>query len=126
MSRFRLLLTLVMASSALVVLAGGASAASSPSPKFCAAVNKIGSGQDSGNPTPQQAAKTYKQFQAAAKHAPKKVKAAGKKIASLLKSISKITPNNVSDLAKIYTSKHYKGYARAVVKFFTYSARCAT
>ncbi len=126
MIRFRILCVAMLALSALAVLAVPAGAASSPSPKFCAAVAKIGSGTNGSNPTPQQAAKTYKQFKAAAKYAPKKVKSAGNTIASLLKKVADIKPSNVGDLAKFYTSKDYKGYAKSVVKFFTYSARCTT
>ena len=126
MIRLRILCVAMLALSALAVVAVPASAASSPSAKFCAAAAKIGSGNNGSNPTPQQAAKTYKQFQAAAKYAPKKVKKAGNTIASLLKKISHITPNNVSDLSKVYTSSTYKGYAKSVVTFFTYAARCTS
>jgi hypothetical protein len=101
-------------------------AADTPSAKFCAAAAKIGSGDSSGTPTPQQAAKNYKQFQAAAKYAPSNVKKAGNSIASLLKKVSEIKPSNASDLAKFYTSNDYKGYAKAIVTFFTFSGQCVT
>jgi spermidine/putrescine-binding protein len=126
MVRFRILCVAILALSTVAVVAIPAGAASSPSAKFCAAAAKIGSGNNSGQPTPKQAAKTYKQFQAAAKYAPKKVKSAGKNIASLLKKVADINPSNVTDLAKFYTSGSFKGYAKAVVTFFTYSARCTS
>lgn len=124
MSRVRILLAAVLAVSVLAVLAGPASAASTPSPKFCTAVSKIGSNDTGDSPTPQQAAKTFKQFKAAAKYAPTKVKNAANTIASVLGKIAKIKPSNVSDLAGIYTSKTFKAYPKAVGTFFSYSATC--
>jgi hypothetical protein len=116
----------MFALAAVAAAAIPAGAADTPSAKFCSAVAKIGSGDSSGNPTPQQAAKNYKQFQAAAKYAPANVKKAGNTIASLLKKVSEIKPSNAGDLAKFYTSNDYKGYAKAVVTFFTFSGQCAT
>ena len=126
MFRVRILLAAALAVSVLVVLAGPASAASSPSPKFCSAVSKIGSNDNGSSPTPAQAAKTFKQFKAAAKYAPAKIKSAANTIASLLSKIAKIKPSNVSDLTGIYTSKTFKAYPKAVSTFFLYSADCGT
>jgi len=123
MSRVRILLAAALAVSVLAVLAGPASAASAPSPKFCTAVSKIGS-NTGDSPSPQQAAKTFKQFKTAAKYAPKRVKSAANTIASVLSRIAKVKPSNVSDLTGIYTSKTFKAYPKAVSTFFLYSAGC--
>ncbi|MFI5372467.1 MAG: hypothetical protein ACHQ52_12985 [Candidatus Eisenbacteria bacterium] len=116
----------VLALSAFVVLAAPAGASSStPSPKFCTAISKIGSGNSGGgSPTQKEAARTYKQFKAAAKLAPSKVKSAGNKIASVLGKIATIKPSNAKDLANFYSSSDFKAYGKAVTTFFAYAATC--
>jgi len=126
MFRVRILLAAVLAASALAVLAGPADAADKPSAKFCAAAAKIGSNSNGNSPTPQQAAKTYKQFKAAGKFAPAKVKAAANQIGSLLQKIAQIKPSNAGDLADLYTSSDFKKYPRAVTTFFLFQAKCGT
>jgi ribosomal protein L5 len=120
-----LLLAAVLAATTLVVLAGPASAAKSPSSKFCTAVSKIGD-NTSGKPTPEQAKKTYKQFKAAGKYAPAKVKKAANTIASFLSKLANVSPSNASELAGLYTSTNFRTYPKAVSTFFLYSARCGT
>ena len=125
MFRVRILLAAVLAASTLVVLAGPASAADGPSNKFCAAVDKIGD-NTGDSPTPLQAKKTFKQFKAAGKYAPKNVKKAANTIATFLSKIANVSPDNVSDLAGIYSSSGFRAYPKAVSTFFLYSARCGT
>jgi len=130
MARIRLLGLAVLALSTLGLLAAPAgahvAAATGPSAKFCSAAAKIGTGEKGGSPTPATAAKTFKQFKAAAKYAPAKVKAAGNRIASVLTKIAEIKPTNASDLAKFYTSGDFKSYESAVVTFFQYTEQCTS
>ncbi len=131
MARIRLLGFAVLALSTLGLLAAPAvahvaDATGSPSKQFCTAVGKIGTGDNGNTPTPQEAAKTFKQFKTAAKYAPAKVKAAGNRIASVLGKIAEVKPSNASDLAKFYTSSDFKAYGKAVITFFTYSGQCTS
>ena len=125
MFRVRILVVAVLAASTLVVLAGPASAADSPSAKFCAAVERIGD-KTSGKPTPEQAKKTFKQFKAAGTYAPAKVKDAANTIATFLSKLANVSPTNVSELADVYTSNNFRAYPKAVSTFFLYSAKCGT
>lgn len=125
MFRVRILLVAVLAASTLVVLAGPASAADSPSAKFCAAVERIGD-EPSGKPTPDDAKETFKQFKAAGKYAPAKVKNAANTIATFLSKVANVSPTNVSELASVYTSRSFRAYPKAISTFFLYSARCAS
>jgi hypothetical protein len=126
-SKVRLLLVAIVAMSSLVVLAGPAVASvpAAPSAKFCSAYSKIGNGSSSSQSLQQQAG-SVKQFQAAAKLAPGKIKTAGNQIASVLSKVAKIKPSNVADLANLYKTSDYKAYGKAIVTFFTYGASCAT
>jgi hypothetical protein len=123
MFRVRILLVVALAASTLVVLAGPASAADSPSAKFCAAVENIGD-NTGDQPTPAQAKETFKDFKAAGRYAPAKVKKAANTISSYLSRIANVSPTNVSDLTELYTSNSFRAYPKAITTFFLYSARC--
>jgi len=126
MRRLWILMAALMAFGALAVVAPGAGAASTPSPKFCAAVQKIGtngSGAKSNDPTA--LAKDANQFKAAGKLAPGNVKSAANNIASVLSKVKNYA-KNPTDLAKLYSSSDFSKYTKSITTFFTYSASCTS
>jgi hypothetical protein len=114
----------VLAFGGLALLAPGAGAASTPSPKFCAAANKIGSNKGNSSDL-QKFSKLASTFKAAGKYAPAKVKSAANNIASVLTK-AKALVKNPTDLAKIYTSSDFKNYGNSISTFFVYAAQCAS
>ena len=122
MRRLWILMAALMAFGALAVVAPGAGAASAPSPKFCAAVQKIGTGSSSTE-SPTAIAKYADQFKTAGKYAPKNVQSAANNIQKVLKTIKNYA-KNPTDLGKYYTTSGFKTYEKSVVTFFTYSAGC--
>jgi hypothetical protein len=123
MARLRLVFAAALAASALVVLAVPASASvPAANGKFCQAVTKIGD-TTASQPTKEQAKTLVKQFNTAAKSAPKKVKSAIGKITKYLKVLSGGDLNDLADMAK---SDDYKGYAQAITTYSTYVATNCT
>jgi len=122
MRRLWILMVAVMAFGALVAIAPAAGAASSPSPKFCAAIEKIGTASPS---SATEIAKSADQFKTAGKYAPKNVQNAANTIQKVLKQVKNYA-KNPTDLAKLYSSSGYKNYGSAITTFFTYAADCAS
>ncbi len=125
MSRVRLLLAVVLALSALVVLAAPASASvPATNTKFCKIAAKIGNA-NSGTQLSKGKAKAIRdQFKATAKYAPKKVKSAISNITKFLGTV--VGTTDPSDLAKVYASKAFKTYPQSITTFLTYQAsECA-
>jgi hypothetical protein len=122
MSRLRLVLAAALAVSALAVLAVPASASvPAANAKFCKAASKIGNNASNASGfTKAQAKKLTKQFKAAAKHAPAKVKKATNEITKVLGLIAGAT--DPTDLPRVYSSDSFKKYPNAVTTFFTYQA----
>ena len=126
MRRLWILMAALMAFGALAVVAPGAGAASTPSPKFCAAVQKIGTGSSSGSSNdPTSMAKYASQFKAAGKAAPGNVKSAANNIASVLSKVKNYA-KNPTDLAKLYSSSDFSKYTKSITTFFTYSSTCTS
>jgi hypothetical protein len=118
--------TALLAVAAMAVMAVPASASvPAANSKFCKAAAKIGTDANNASAFNQaKAKKLQSQFQAAAKNAPPKVKAAVGNITKLLGLIAGTT--NPADLPKVYTSDAFKKYPNAVTTFFTYQAtQCA-
>jgi hypothetical protein len=125
MRRLWILMAALMTFGALAVVAPGAGAASAPSPKFCAAVRKIGTGTGDKSSDPTALAKYASQFKTAGKSAPKNVKSAANTIASVLSKVKNYA-KNPTDLAKLYSSSDFSKYAKSITTFFTYSAGCTS
>jgi hypothetical protein len=126
MRRLWILMAALMAFGALAVVAPGAGAASAPSPKFCKAAQKIGSGNGNGSSNdPTSMAKYASQFKAAGKQAPSNVKAAANNIASVLSKVKNYA-KNPTDLAKLYSSSDFSKYAKSITTFFTYAGTCTS
>jgi hypothetical protein len=118
--------TALLAVAAMAVMAVPASASvPAANSKFCKAAAKIGTDANNASAFNQaKAKKLQSQFQAAAKNAPPKVKAAVGNITKLLGLIAGTT--DPTDLPKVYTSDAFKKYPKAVTTFFTYQAtECA-
>ena len=96
-------------------------AASTPTPKFCAAYQKISGASD--QPTPKQAKALGAKFKAAGKQAPAKVKSAANTIVGVLNKLGDISASNAADLGKFYTSADFRKYGQAVGTFFKYRVR---
>jgi hypothetical protein len=124
MRRLWIIVAALMAFGAVGAFAPAAGAASAPSPKFCAAAQKIGTGADSSN-DPTSMAKFATQFKAAGKQAPANVKAAANNIASVLSKVKNFA-KNPTDLAKLYSSSDFKKYAKSITTFFTYAGTCTS
>lgn len=126
MSRLRLVLAAALAVSVLAVLTVPASASvPAANAKFCKAAAKIGNNaSDASGFTQAQAKKLTKQFKAAAKYAPGKVKKASGEITKVLTLIAGAT--DPTDLPKVYSSNSFRKYPKAVTTFFTYvSTQCS-
>ena len=104
-------------------IAPGAGAASKPSPKFCAAVQKIGSSKSDASDITKMAA-AANGFKNAGKYAPNNVKKAANNIAQVLGQVKNIT-KNPTDLAKFYTTAGFKSYGKSILTFYTYAENCA-
>jgi hypothetical protein len=122
MRRLWILTAALVALGGFAAFAPAAGAASTPSPKFCTAINKIGD-TSSKTPSGSQAKTAAKQFKAAAKFAPAKVKSAMNTIASYLSKIGSI--KNPTDLAKIYTSDGFKSYSKAIITYVGAATECS-
>jgi hypothetical protein len=124
MARVRLLIAAVLAASALVVLAGPATASvAAANPKFCKAVETIGDTGSSSKPTSAQAKQAIKGFKNAAKYAPGKVKSALNTISKYLGLVANTT--DPKKLAEIYTSGDFRDYSKSITTYVKYySSTC--
>ena len=127
MRRLWILMATVLAFGGIALLAPAAEAsvgrAATPSPKFCAAATKIGTGSGSSD-SPTAIAKYANQFKEAGKSAPKNVKNAANTIQKVLSQVKNIA-KNPTDLAKFYTTNDFKNYGKAVSTFFLYAENCS-
>lgn len=124
MLRLRILFVAVLALATVAAVAIPAGAASTPSPKFCAAYVKISGASD--QPTPKQAKALGAKFKAAGKQAPANVKAAANTIVGVLNKLGDISASNAADLGKFYTSADFRKYGQAIGTFFKYASACDT
>jgi hypothetical protein len=121
MTRLRIVSLVLVALSAVAVLAGPAGASvPAANAKFCKAANGINSGS-SNKPTKSQAKAAVKGFKNAAKYAPTKVKSAINNIAKFLGVVA--GSNNPGDLAKAYASGTFNNYSKSITTYITYYAQ---
>ncbi|MFN8027859.1 MAG: hypothetical protein U0W40_16315 [Acidimicrobiia bacterium] len=122
MRRLWIIVAAVLAFGGLAVMAPGAGAASAPSPKFCSAVEKIGTTQSNASDITKLASSSS-QFKNAGKYAPANVKKAANNIASVLGQVKNII-KNPTELAKFYSTNGFKNYGKSIATFYTYAEGC--
>jgi hypothetical protein len=122
MRRLWIIMAAVLAFGGLALVAPSAGAASTPSPKFCAAAAKI---SQSNSSDLKKFSGLASAFKTAGKNAPPKVKSAANKIASVLGKVKGLV-TNPTDLAKFYTTSDFKNYGKSITTFFLYADQCTS
>ena len=125
MFRVRILLVAVLAASTLVVLAGPASARRLAEREVLCAVETHRRQAQRPADAGRQAKETFKQFKAAGKYAPAKVKKAANTIADVpVEDRERRRRPTCRTSPELYTSNNFRAYPKAITTFFLYSARC--